>query len=41
MMAGHPGESSQVNLMHVPYMIWMGALDSAYSRHTLPPGAPP
>lgn len=35
MMAGHPGESSQVNLMHVPYMIWMGALDSAYSRNKL------
>lgn len=35
MMAGHPGESSQVNLLHVPYMIWMGALDSAYSRNAL------
>ena len=35
MMAGHPGESSQVNLLHVPYMIWMGALDSAYSRNVL------
>lgn len=35
MMAGHPGESSQVNLLHVPYMIWMGELDAAYDRNRL------
>lgn len=30
MMAGHPGEASQVNLRHVPFMIWMGENDGAY-----------
>lgn len=35
MMAGHPGEASQVNLRNVPYMIWMGENDSAYDRNRL------
>lgn len=35
MMAGHPGEASQVNLRNTPYMIWMGENDAAYSRNTL------
>lgn len=35
MMAGHPGNASQVNLRNLPYMIWMGENDSAYHRNTL------
>ena len=35
MMAGHPGESSQINLMNTPYMIWMGENDHYYNRNTL------
>ena len=35
MMAGHPGEASQVNLMNTPYMIWMGENDHYYNRNTL------
>ena len=35
MMAGHPGEASQLNLRNVPFMIWMGELDGAYNRNTL------
>lgn len=35
MMAGHPGNASQVNLRNLPYMIWMGENDSAYNRNTL------
>lgn len=35
MMAGHPGEASQVNLLNVPFMIWMGELDGAYNRNRL------
>ena len=35
MMAGHPGEASQVNLRNTPYMIWMGENDSAYDRNKL------
>lgn len=35
MMAGHPGEASQVNLLNVPYQIWMGQYDSAYDRNVL------
>ncbi len=35
MMAGHPGEAEQVNLLHVPFMIWMGELDAAYDRNRL------
>ena len=33
MMAGHPGEAQQVNLMNVPFMIWMGEKDAAYDRN--------
>jgi len=35
MMAGHPGNASQVNLRNLPYMIWMGEHDSAYNRNSL------
>ena len=35
MMAGHPGEASQVNLRNVPFMIWMGEYDGAYDRNKL------
>lgn len=35
MMAGHPGEASQVNLRNVPFMIWMGEQDGAYDRNRL------
>lgn len=35
MMAGHPGDVSMLNLRNLPYMIWVGALDSAYDRNTL------
>lgn len=35
MMAGHPGNASQVNLRNTPYMIWMGENDSAYNRNVL------
>lgn len=35
MMAGHPGNASQVNLRNLPYMIWMGEHDKAYNRNTL------
>lgn len=35
MMAGHPGEASQVNLRNTPFMIWMGENDSAYDRNKL------
>lgn len=35
MMAGHPGEASQVNLLNVPFMIWMGEKDAEYQRNTL------
>lgn len=35
MMAGHPGNASQVNLRNLPYMIWMGELDAAYDRNRL------
>lgn len=34
MMAGHPGDVSLVNLRNTPFMIWCGALDSAYNRNT-------
>ena len=33
MMAGHPGEAEQVNLINVPFMIWMGEKDAAYHRN--------
>ena len=35
MMAGHPGESSQVNLINTPFMIWMGENDHYYDRNIL------
>lgn len=35
MMAGHPGEASQLNLRNVPFMIWMGENDAAYDRNRL------
>lgn len=35
MMAGHPGNTSQVNLRNLPYMIWVGGKDSAYDRNRL------
>ena len=35
MMAGHPGEASQVNLRNTPFMIWMGEQDAAYDRNVL------
>lgn len=35
MMAGHPGEASQVSLRNTPFMIWMGENDSAYDRNKL------
>lgn len=35
MMAGHPGEASQVNLLNLPYMIWMGENDHFYNRNIL------
>ncbi|MDU1890207.1 MAG: alpha/beta hydrolase [Dysgonomonas sp.] len=33
MMAGHPGDASQVNLRNLPFMIWMGEKDGAYDRN--------
>jgi hypothetical protein len=35
MMAGHPGDASQVNLMNLPFMIWMGENDHFYDRNIL------
>ena len=35
MMAGHPGDVSQVNLRNVPFMIWRGENDGAYDRNKL------
>ena len=35
MMAGHPGEAEQINLMNTPYMIWMGEHDHYYDRNIL------
>ena len=35
MMAGHPGEASQVNLINTPFMIWMGENDHYYDRNIL------
>ena len=35
MMAGHPGNASQVNLLNVPFSIWMGEHDAAYDRNRL------
>ena len=33
MMAGHPGEAQQVNLINLPFIIWMGENDNAYHRN--------
>lgn len=33
MMAGHPGDVSLLNLRNTPFMVWCGALDSAYNRN--------
>lgn len=33
MMAGHPGDVSLLNLRNLPFMVWCGALDSAYDRN--------
>lgn len=35
MMAGHPGNASQINLLNVPFSIWMGEHDAAYDRNRL------
>lgn len=35
MMAGHPGDVSLLNLRNLPFMIWVGELDSAYDRNKL------
>ena len=35
MMAGHPGNSSQENLLNLPFTIWMGENDAAYDRNRL------
>ena len=35
MMAGHPGNASQINLLNLPFAIWMGANDTAYDRTRL------
>jgi hypothetical protein len=35
MMAGHPGESSPLNLRNIGFTIWVGANDSEYNRNTL------
>lgn len=35
MMAGHPGNASQKNLLNLPFTIWMGAEDAAYDRNRL------
>ena len=35
MMAGHPGNTSLLNLLNLPFTIWMGAEDSAYDRNRL------
>lgn len=35
MMAGHPGDASQVNLYNLPFMIWMGEHDFYYDRNKL------
>lgn len=41
MMAGHPGDVRLDNLLNTPFMIWMGANDSAYdrNRHAVTRGA--
>ena len=33
MMAGHPGEAQDYNLMNLPYILQVGGKDTAYNRH--------
>ena len=33
MMAGHPGEAQDYNLMHLPYILQVGGKDTPYNRH--------
>jgi hypothetical protein len=35
MAAGHPGDTSPLNLRNIGFTLWMGADDSAYNRNTL------
>jgi hypothetical protein len=35
MMAGHPGDTSPLNLRNMGFTLWMGALDSAFNRNAL------
>lgn len=35
MMAGHPGDASMLNLRNLPFTLWMGEQDAAYSRNQL------
>ncbi len=35
MMAGHPNETSPLSLRNLPFMIQVGALDSAYKRNSV------
>jgi len=35
MMAGHPGDASPLNLLNLPFAIYMGGLDKAYDRNIL------
>jgi pimeloyl-ACP methyl ester carboxylesterase len=35
MMAGHPGDANALNLRNLPFAIYMGGRDTAYSRNTL------
>jgi pimeloyl-ACP methyl ester carboxylesterase len=35
MMAGHPGDANALNLRNLPFAIYMGGKDTAYSRNTL------
>jgi hypothetical protein len=35
MAAGHPGDTSPLNLRNIGFSLWMGGNDSAYNRNTL------
>lgn len=35
MMAGHPGDANMLNLKNLPFAIYMGGKDAAYSRNSL------
>ncbi|MCQ6957212.1 alpha/beta hydrolase [Mucilaginibacter aquariorum] len=35
MMAGHPGDANALNLRNLPFAIYIGGRDTAYSRNTL------